>query len=454
MGIIIAGERSGVGKTTITLALLACLSRQKKSLQSFKIGPDYIDPMFHTAITKHPCRNLDTILTSENYVKWCFDYYSQNADIAIVEGVMGLFDGVPSADYAYYGSTAHVAKLLNLPVILTLDCSKLSSSVGAIALGYSKFDPDVNIVGVILNKVGSEKHLSFLKAGLKQVNMPIMGVWYRHQKIELPSRHLGLIPTEEISHHQQIFNQLADLAKENFNWKLLNTYLKTDKKVDKTIFFITNKYQKFNLKIAIAKDKSFSFYYQDNLDILTYLGVKLIPISPLKDKELPTDIQGIYLGGGFPEIFASQLSANHSFKVSMKTMIEKGIPIYAECGGMMYLSQGIEDFEGKRWDMLGVLPHFTVMSQKLTLGYREVKTLTHNHFLNVGDKLIGHEFHRAIDSFNPSSPILEFKDYYSQKIVSYQGWQKHNIFASYLHLHFANFLLQVERFLEFCTQFK
>lgn len=453
MGIIIAGERSGVGKTTITLALLSFFTRQGKSLQSFKVGPDYIDPMFHTAITNRFCRNLDPILTSEDYVRWCFDYYTQDADIAIVEGVMGLFDGVPRADYAYYGSTAHVAKLLNLPVILILDCSKISSSVGAIAFGYRHLEPDVNIVGVILNKVGSEKHLSFLKAGLKQINMPIMGVWYRHQKIELPSRHLGLIPIEEISHYQQIFNQLADLATDNFDFKLLNKYLENDKKSYKTNFFLKKKYQKNNLKIAIAKDKSFNFYYQDNLDILTHLGVELIKVSPLEDQDLPPDIQGIYLGGGFPEIFASELSANHSFKASIKAMIEKGIPIYAECGGMMYLSRGIEDFEGKLWDMLGVLPHFTVMSQKLTLGYREVTTLTHYHFLHQGANLIGHEFHRAIDSFSPVSPILEFKDYYSRKFVSYQGWQKHNIFASYLHLHFANFVPLVEKFLQFCLQF-
>lgn len=454
MGIIVAGERSGVGKTTITLALLAGLIRRGKSLQSFKVGPDYIDCMFHCAVTNRPCRNLDPILTSEDYVRWCFDYYTQFADIAVVEGVMGLFDGVPYGGYADYGSTAHVARLLGLPVIFIVDCSKISGSVGAIALGYSQFDPDVKIGGIILNKVASEKHLSFLKAGLKQVNIPIVGVWYRYQKIELPSRHLGLIPTDEINHHREIFDNLADLAEDNFDWQLVDKWLKKEKKKDKLSYFISNKTTKFNIKVAIARDKSFNFYYQDNLDILSYLGVELIEVSPLEDDNLPSDIQGIYLGGGFPEIFASQLSANHSFKVSLKAMIEKGIPTYAECGGMMYLSQGIEDFEGKNWTMVGVLPHFTVMSQKLTLGYREVRILTENNFLRRGEVFIGHEFHRAIDSFTPPNPLLELKDFSSQKIVSYQGWQKDNIFASYVHIHFANFLPQVERFLELCSQFK
>ncbi|WP_330203686.1 cobyrinate a,c-diamide synthase [Cyanobacterium sp. Dongsha4] len=462
MGIIIAGERSGVGKTTITLALLSWLTRLGKSIQSFKVGPDYIDPMFHTAITGKSCRNLDPILTSPDYVKWCFDYYTQDKDIAIVEGVMGLFDGVPNSQNAHYGSTAYIAKLLNLSVILTLDCSKISSSISAIASGYINFDPEVKIVGVILNKVASEKHLSLLKVGLEKLNIPIMGVWFKHQKIELPSRHLGLIPTEEVTQHQQIFQQLGELAKQNINWQLLNQYLYSDKLTKKVNYFLFKNNNKYPLKIAIAKDKSFNFYYQDNLDILKYLGIELIEVSPLEDKNLPSDIHGIYLGGGFPEIFASQLSENKSFQTSIKKKIENGIPTYAECGGMMYLSAGIEDFRGDKWEMVGILPHFTVMSNKLTIGFRQVKTLIANDFININQTLMGHEFHRAVDSFQPtpyqidksSAPMLELKDYYTQKIISYQGWQRYNVFGSYLHLHFGELIPQLETFLQGCLSWR
>lgn len=449
MAVIIAGERSGVGKTTITLALLAYLQSQGKSLQSFKVGPDYIDPMFHTTITGKPCRNLDPILTSEDYVKWCFNYHSQGSSLSIVEGVMGLFDGVPSNDLAYYGSTAHLAKLLNLPVILILDCSRLSISVGAIALGYATLDPQVKIVGLILNKVASEKHLSLLKEGLKQCNIPIMGVCFRQQKIELPSRHLGLIPTEEITEYRTIFTRLAQLAKDNLNWKLLTPYLDNNKP-KKSVSYFREISKKYKLRLAIAQDKSFNFYYQDNLDLLEYLGVELVPFSPLNDHDFPDNIQGIYLGGGFPEVFAEELANNIQLKLAIKTLINNGLPTYAECGGMMYLSKAIVDFQGQTWSMVGVLPNQARMSKKLTLGYREAKVLINNKFLTKDTILKGHEFHHAINSNIPQSGIINLKDYYSQVQLSPQGWPIKNIYSSYLHLHFGNIIPLVKQFLQGC----
>lgn len=438
MSLIIAGERSGVGKTTITLALLSYLKSQGKSVQSFKVGPDYIDPMFHTAITGLPCRNLDPILTSEDYVRSSF--YHHQAQINIIEGVMGLYDGVPNTDYFAYGSTAHIAKLLQISVVLIVDCSKLSTSIGAIISGYVNLDRDVKIVGVILNKVGSEKHLSLLKEGVKLCQIPIFGVWFRSQNIKLPSRHLGLIPTEEITNHQEIFQQLATLAQHNFNWKLLTPYLEKKSSLNNynTSYFIPH--NKLKMKVAIAYDKAFNFYYQDNLDILKNLGIKLVFFSPLNDKKIPDDIDGIYLGGGFPEVFASELAQNHSLKNSLKQAINQGIFTYAECGGMMYLSEKIIDFEGKLWEMIGVLPNTTIMDKKLTLGYREVKILMNYDILKNNFILKGHEFHRAKNSSISMSPILEIKDYYTQQIISYQGWKIKNIYASYLHLHFANYI--------------
>lgn len=454
MALIIAGERSGVGKTTITLALLSWLKNQGKSIQSFKVGPDYIDPMFHTAITGLPCRNLDPILTSEDYVKSCFSYHSQQADISIIEGVMGLYDGVPNDKSFCYGSTAYIAKLLKIPVILIIDCSKLSTSIGAIAYGYVNLDPEVKIVGIILNKVGSEKHLSLLKEGLKICSIPIVGVWFREKNIELPSRHLGLIPTEEITTHQEIFKQLAVIAENSFSWDLLMPYLKEKKtnvnyKVsDNYYYFIPNK--RYKLRIAIAKDKAFNFYYQDNFDILEKLGVELVFFSPIHDDKIPDNIQGIYLGGGFPEIFASELAKNITMIKSLKQAINSGIFTYAECGGMMYLSEKIIDFDGKSWEMVGVLPNIAIMDQKLTLGYREAKILIKNKLFKNNITLRCHEFHRSKNSDIPNLPIAEIKDYYTQQILSYQGWQIKNIYASYLHIHFGNIIFQIEQFLQQC----
>ncbi|MBL1208439.1 cobyrinate a,c-diamide synthase [Geminocystis sp. GBBB08] len=445
--LIIAGERSGVGKTTITLALLSWLKSKGKSVQSFKVGPDYIDPMFHSAITGLPCRNLDPILTSEDYVKSCFSYHSQKADISIIEGVMGLYDGVPNSSYFAYGSTAHIAKLLQIPVILIIDCSKLSTSIGAIVYGYVNLDPEVKIVGIVLNKVGSEKHLFLLKEGLKICSTPVVGVWFREKNIELPSRHLGLIPTEEISTYQEIFKDLALMADHSFQWNLLTPYLqknqtKTNNKfLDNLDHFIIN--NKINLRCAIAKDKAFNFYYQDNLDILEKLGIELVFFSPIDDVKIPDNIQGIYLGGGFPEVFASELTKNKTMRESLKKAINSGVFTYAECGGMMYLSEKIIDFEGKSWEMVGVLPNTAIMDKKLTLGYREAKILIKNKLLKETIILKGHEVHRAKNTNIPNPSILEVRDYYTQEILSYQGWQINNIYASYLHLHFASLLIKI-----------
>jgi cobyrinic acid a,c-diamide synthase len=453
MTLIIAGERSGVGKTTITLALLSWLKNNQKKVQSFKVGPDYIDPLFHHFINGNPCRNLDPILTSPEYVKWCFGYHSQQAEFSVIEGVMGLFDGLPHENDFSYGSTAHIAKLLNLPVVLIIDCSKLSGSVGAIALGYINFDPHVKIVGIILNKVASDKHLVYLKEGLKSLKIPIIGILFREQNIELPSRHLGLIPVEEINNNQQIFERLNYLAEKIFNWDLLMPYLLNQKSHNYQKKYFNYSQDNQPIKIAVAYDEAFNFYYQDNLDILQELKAEIIYFSPIKDEKLPENIAGLYFGGGFPEIFAEQLANNHKLKQDLQNKIAQKIPIYAECGGMMYLSEIIQDFQDQQWKMLGILPNKTIMSQKLTLGYRQAKVLEDNCFAYQNTELKGHEFHRAKNSNIPNSPLLEIKDLYQQKTLSYQGWKSSHIFASYLHLHFANFIPQVEIFLQNCRDY-
>jgi cobyrinic acid a,c-diamide synthase len=219
MALVIAGERSGVGKTTVTLALLASLSLQQRRIQSFKVGPDYIDPMFHQRVTGFPCRNLDPVLTSESYVQECFAHHVQEVDYALIEGVMGLFDGASGRDD--WASTAHVARLLQLPVLLVLDCSRLSRSVAAIAHGYKTFDPRIQIAGVVLNRVGSDRHLELLKDALEPLQLPVLGVLRRQDNITIPDRHLGLVPTAEMPQLDALIGRLAQLGDSCFDWQRL-----------------------------------------------------------------------------------------------------------------------------------------------------------------------------------------------------------------------------------------
>ncbi|MFQ3635750.1 MAG: cobyrinate a,c-diamide synthase, partial [Cyanobacteriota bacterium] len=370
MTLVVAGERSGVGKTTVTMALLAALTRWGDRVQSFKVGPDYIDPMFHQFITGRACRNLDPLLTSETYVQQCFADASQDAAFALVEGVMGLFDGASGCDDV--ASTAHVARLLNLPVLLVLDCARLSRSVAAIAHGYRSFDPRLHLAGVVLNRVGSDRHLTLLKEALEPLALPILGVLRRQDEITLPDRHLGLVPTDELPALGQLCDRLASLAETSFDWNQLRPLLKTSKLDTPPPPTTETKIQnpKSKIRLAVARDRAFSFYYADNLELLERLGAELVFWSPLQDIALPEGAGGLYFGGGFPEVFAAELTANSAARAAVGAAIQAGLPTYAECGGLMYLSQHIVDFDGNPWEMAGVLPTAAVMGKRLTLGYR------------------------------------------------------------------------------------
>lgn len=445
MALIIAGERSGVGKTTVTLTLLSYLSLLSNKVQSFKVGPDYIDPMFHRQVTKRPCRNLDPLLTSESYVKECFTRHCQGIDYALVEGVMGLFDGASGQDD--YASTAHLARLLQLPVLLVIDCSRLSRSVAAIAHGYRSFDPRIKLAGVVLNRVGSDRHLELLKEALEPLELPILGVLRRHNDITIPSRHLGLVPTAEIPELKALIDRLAELGRHCFNWQKLLPLLQSPHHplTSSPHHLITP--SPHHPRIAVAYDQAFSFYYQDNLDILQQLGAELIFWSPLRDASLPESIQGLYFGGGFPEVFAQELTKNTSVRAAVKQAILTGIPTYAECGGLMYLSQEIKDFQGLSWSMVGVLPTATVMGKRLNLGYRQATTLQNSPLLPTGTKVWGHEFHRSQLMVMPEEPLFELRGY-RQTQGTKEGWVLHQLHASYLHLHWGGCLEMATRFVE------
>lgn len=450
MAIIIAGERSGVGKTTVTLALLAALRNRQETVQSFKVGPDYIDPMFHQSVTGRACRNLDPVLTSEAYVQQCFATHRQTAECVLVEGVMGLFDGASgTTDFA---STAHIARLLHLPVVLILNCSSLSRSIAAIAHGYSTFDSRIQIAGLILNRVGSDRHLELLTDALAPLNLPILGVLRRQDDIAIPDRHLGLVPASELSQLDGVIDRLAHLGETCFDWARLLPMLKGERVSKPEIEQESSAPSLFSTRIAIAQDPAFSFYYADNLDLLRRLGAELVEWSPLRDRTLPAGVQGLYFGGGFPEVFAEALSDNLPARQAVRSALQAGTPTYAECGGLMYLCEQIVDFDGKAYPMAGVLPTSAVMGKRLTLGYRQAIARQDSALVKQGDRVWGHEFHRSTLTLESPQPLFDLQGYDSKLHFKPEGWQQNQLHASYLHLHFGAQPQLARRFLQQCQQ--
>ena len=497
MALVIAGERSGAGKTTVTIALLAYLIRRGLNVQSFKVGPDYIDPMFHAFVTGRPCRNLDPVLTSESYVKKCFSRHIQDVDYALVEGVMGLFDGVsrknqesrrhdtdfetdtrinyPKEEGNYdfsFASTAHVAYLLNLPVLFVIDCSRLSGSVAAIAHGFRSFNPDLNFAGLVLNRVASERHLELLQDALKPLNLPILGVLRRDEAVTIPDRHLGLIPAEELPNLHAAIDKLADLAAVSFDWEKLLPLLAATRNgggegseqlsgrhslpsviITQKDDVVNSLGKQFGVRIAVARDRAFNFYYQDNLDLLEELGAQLVFWSPLDDSVFPDNVQGLYFGGGFPEVFAQKLSGNVLIRDAVRSAIFSGMPTYAECGGLMYLCDSIVDFDGNSWQGVGVLETSAAMGKRLTLGYREAVAVRDSSVLTAFDEVWGHEFHRSHLTVEPINPVYHSWRYGKRGEVEAvaEGWGVCRVHASYLHLHWGARPDIPARFLQQCA---
>lgn len=457
MSIILAGDRSGTGKTTLTLALLAALKKRGDRVQSFKVGPDYIDPMFHSAITGRPTYNLDPVLTSEAYVQQSFNAHCAEANQVVVEGVMGLFDGATGADDT--ASTAHIARLLGLPVVLAVDCGRMARSLAALVQGYRQFDQRVTVAGVVLNRVGSDRHLQLLSEALGAINMPILGVFRREKDIQLPSRHLGLVPTGEVSEFEQIAERLAEIGERCFDWERLQPLLSAKAKETTAASDLLEAQplgaiQQKKVKIAIAHDAAFNFYYPDNFETLENQGADLIFWSPLAD-ETPPAADGLYFGGGFPEVFAAQLSQNKAVKVAIKQVIAQGTPTYAECGGLMYLSQTLIDFQGKAWPMVNAIPQTVKMGLKLSLGYRQAKALTAGPALIRGQTAVGHEFHKSSVVEPITQPVYQSQRYWGEiGDTQKEGYHLSNLHASYIHLHWGHRPEIAQRFVQQCSAFR
>lgn len=466
LGIILAGDRSGTGKTTVTLALLAALTQKGYRVQSFKVGPDYIDPMFHRAVTQRPCYNLDPILTSVAYVQQSYRQHSASADCTVVEGVMGLFDGATGDDDT--ASTAHVARIVEIPVLLVVDCSRMARSIAALVQGYRTFDRRVHVAGVILNRVGSDRHLLLVRQALAQINMPIVGVMRRQTEIHLPSRHLGLIPTGELKNFRQIVERLAVLGETCFDWPQLMSLLRPSRPQSISSqarqlgggmptlapLHLPKSQQPKKVTIAVAQDDAFNFYYPDNLAMLAAQGAQLIGWSPLKDQTLP-EAHGLYFGGGFPEVFAAQLSDNQPMRQAVLSAIRSGMPTYAECGGLMYLSCILIDEERQAWPMVNAIGQTVKMGNRLKLGYQRIHAQLDGPILRQGEWATGHEFHKSevVDSL--TSPAYLTQRYWaSAHEPTPEGYLSGNLQASYVHLHWGHRPEIAQRFVTQCHHYR
>lgn len=429
--VVIAATQSSSGKTTVVTGILRALKNKGMKVQPFKVGPDYIDPSYHGMAAGRAGHNLDTWLVDESQINDLFASEAENADIAVIEGVMGLYDGGKNG----ISSTAQLAKKLQAPVILVINVQSMGDSAAAIALGFKLYDEEVNLAGVILNRLGSPTHKMLIEEAMARINVPVFGAVYRDDSVHMPERHLGLTPAQENNAKEIIEIISAKIAKEVYLdeiIKLACAALPLEVQENKQ----SNAAK--DIVIAVAKDKAFSFYYPASLKQLSDCGAKIEFFSPLEDETIPSDASALIFGGGFPEIFADKLAANKSMLTSIRRANENKMPIYAECGGYMYLMQGIFDFDGNFHAMAGIIPATAKMNKKLqTVGYVKAKNL-HDNILGEKDCVYhGHEFHFSTQSEEAQDFPWAFEFVKMRNNAEYKaGYAKDNILGSYLHLHF------------------
>ncbi|EAD2379816.1 hydrogenobyrinic/cobyrinic acid a,c-diamide synthase, partial [Listeria monocytogenes] len=396
--ILIAAASSGTGKTTVTLGIMHALKKRGLRVQPFKVGPDYIDTNYHQAITGVASINLDSFLIDDDaMLAALFEKHGQSADISVIEGVMGLFDGLGiDRDNS---STSFIAKCTKTPVILVVDGKAISTSAAAIVDGFNRFDPELTIAGVIINRVASENHFSLIKGAIERyTDVPVLGYLPKNAAVALPERHLGLVPKEEMTELETKWELLGDLIAEHVDLDRLLAISKTGAKL--TVHPPEIQVPDFSgMRVAYALDAAFHFYYQDNLDLIRSTGATLIPFSPLEEREVP-DADFIYIGGGFPEVFAEQLAKNKSMRESILAAHEQGKPIYAECGGLMYLGSSLE-MEAESYEMVGVFDGVSKMTTRLRkFGYCIAEPLEDTLLGKKGTAIRGHEFHHSVFETN------------------------------------------------------
>lgn len=426
---------SGAGKTTITLGVMRALTQRGLAVQPYKVGPDYIDTGWHKMATGRASCNLDAFMLPEVSLNYLFNKYAKAADINIIEGVMGLYDGYGTDPT--YCSSAGLAKQIKCPIMLVVDGKAVATSIAATVQGFQNFQKDTPIVGVLLNRVNTESHYQLLKTAIeKYCQIPVLGRLPNRSELALPERHLGLMPTEEMPDMQAYWQQLTEIVEEYIDLEKIIA-LSESSTITATAISLPDPHKYQGLTVAIAQDEAFHFYYQANLDLLTQLGVTLIPFSPLHDTALP-DADLVYIGGGFPEMFAEPLANNKTMRQSLVNAHQQAKPIYAECGGLMYLGQQLKTLDGSCHEMVGILEGYSEMSKGLKrFGYCEAKAITDTLLANKGEILRGHEFHHSV--FHTSLPCAFelYKTRDGEVIKAWQGsYQIANTLASYLHVHF------------------
>lgn len=461
--IVIAGDRSSSGKTTIVAGLLSALVRMGLKVQAFKVAMDYIDPSYHTWITGRFCRNLDGYLMSEGRVLEIFDHAARDADIAVIEGVRGLYEGYEGDA----GSTAQIAKMLRAPVILVVDARSITRSAAALVKGYMDYDRDVRIRGVILNKLGGERHSDKATREIERyAGVPVVGAIQRNDEMHLAMRHLGLVPVTEgrLRHHgfDERVSRIREIVEMSLDIKRLieiaggaedipdaehDLYLRNDRGL--------------GLKVGVAQDEAFNFYYRDNLELIELAGAEVVPFSPIHDSRIP-EVDGLYIGGGYPELYAEDLSRNSSMMKSISDAQADGMPVYAECGGLMYMCRELEwsqegevsSCQNSSYQMVGVVPALARKGRRRIVSYVNGSFVTDTSIGRRGDGFMGHEFHHSelvVDGdvryairLSRGTGISDGRD----------GIVDGRMIASYSHIHSASYRGFPDIFLDACREYR
>lgn len=455
---LIGGTQSGCGKTTIALALMAAYRSRGLRVQPFKVGPDFIDPGFHTRVTGLESRNLDGWMLSREYNLKLFGRLLAASDMAIVEGVMGIYDGYDGASEA--GSSAEMAKVLGLPAILVVDARSMARSAAALVHGFKHFDPALNLAGVIFNRIGGPGHLEYLKEAMSAgvPDFPVLGGIPREDSIGIAERHLGLVTAEETPLDPDWLKRLIDLVERYVDLDLLR---------EKTEFRLSSlgelpedssATRRPCTPIAVARDAAFCFYYPDNLDLLRSEGAEVRFFSPLAGEAVPEGSAGLYLGGGYPELFAAEISGNEPFLESVRRAVSRGMPVYAECGGLMTLSRFIESTDGERRSMAGILPFGTrMLRRRKALGYTETVLRRSCLLGEAGQVLRGHEFHYSEIVEEEEDPAMETvyelrrRKFEASRL---EGYALGEVLASYIHLHWGSAPSAAKSFVRRCARFR
>jgi cobyrinic acid a,c-diamide synthase len=434
--LIIAGTHSGVGKTTVTLALMAALAARGRLVQPFKAGPDFIDPGHHSAVTGRPSRNLDGWMLGETVNRAIFTRAAADADLSIIEGMMGLFDG--SSPVNEIGSTAELAKQLDAPVLLIIDGSAMARSAAAMVSGYAKFDPELRVKGVLFNRVSSEGHYALLKEAVeRETGVISVGYLRPDPAMTIVDRHLGLMTAMERG-TGEFYGLLAKAATETIDLDRTEALARSCRELTPAGFEPTKRNDGRRVRIGVARDLAFCFYYPENLELLEAEGAELVKFSPLNDRLLP-DVDMLYLGGGYPELHGEALAGNVPMRTAIRQFAERGGTVYAECGGMMYLTEAIRDFAGTSHEMVGLFAAEAVMQKLgLTMGYRTMELSQGCILGESGSMARGHEFH-----YSTLVPRGTLK--YACALRDARGEAKgadglvvENTLALYTHLHFAS----------------